>query len=98
MMYAISIIPVDTEIRSGRFQSCKTADGLIGIAGSGRIGILRHAPDTLNAVILCHKFFHHIHVRAIRSHRNIDHLNAEILGNGKMTVITRYRAKELHFI
>ena len=98
VMDAIRIIPENTEIRSSRFQSCKAAYCFVRIGIPLWIGILRYTPDTLNRSIISYQLFYHIHIRTFRSHRNIDHLNAEILGNTKVTVISRNRAKEFYLI
>ena len=91
MVYIVSIIPVNTEILCRRLQIGKTAYGFVGICDSLRIGIFRHAPDSLNRSILTHQLFNHIHIRAFRSHRHIHHFNPEIFRNSKMSVITGNR-------
>ena len=98
MVYAVRVIPVNPEIGSGRFQPCKTANGLIRIGIACRVGIFRHAPDTLDALIFGYKLFNYIHIRSFFGHRYIDHLDAEILGDGKMSVITRYRTQEFNLV
>ena len=62
------------------------------------VGILRYAPDTLNGFILADQLFHQIHIRALGSHRNIDHLYAKIFCNRKMTVIAWNRAEEFYLV
>ena len=98
MMKSISIIPVNTEIRRCRLQTCHTAYSLIRIAVSGRIGIFGYTPDSLNAFILSHHLFYQIHVRTISKKGHIDHLNAKILCNCKMAVIARYGTEELYLV
>ena len=66
MMYTISIIPVNTEIRCCRFQICKTLNGLFGICVSLRVGIFRYTPDTFDRRIFTYQFFYNIHIRSFR--------------------------------
>ena len=98
MVNAVCIVPEDTEIFGCRLQRCKTADGFVRISVALRVGIFRHTPDTFDGIILCHQFFYQIHIRSFRSHRNIDHLDSEILGDREMAVISRYRTQEFHFV
>ena len=98
VMDAVCIIPENTEIRCSRFQSCKTAYCFIRVGISLWVGILRNAPDTFDGRISGNQFLYHIHIRTFWSHRNIDHLNAKILGNSKVAVIARNRAEEFDLI
>ena len=66
MMYTVSIIPVNTEIRCCRFQICKTLNGLFGICVSLRVGIFRYTPDTFDRRIFTYQFFYNIHIRSFR--------------------------------
>ena len=96
VMYIIGIVPVDAEILSRGLQPCEPAYRFIRISDALRIGILGNTPDSLNRRIFAHKLLHHIHVRAFRSHGNVDHLNPKILRNREMPVVTGHRAEELH--
>ena len=97
-MDRISIIPEDPEILCCRLQGRKTLYCLIRIGIALRIGIFRHTPDSLNSRITIYIFFYQIHVRAILCHGNIDHFNSKLLCNGKMSVISWYRAQKLNLI
>ena len=98
MMNCISIIPKNTEIRCRRRKRCETSYGLIGIRISLRVGVLRYTPNTLDGGIFGYQLLYQIHIRSFGSHGHIDHLDSEMLGNTKMSVITRYRAQELYMI
>ena len=98
MMDTICIIPVNTEIFCCRFQSCKTTYRFVGIGDTLRVGIFRHTPDTFDCRIVVDVFFYHIHIRTIFVHRNVDHLDAEVLCDLEVTVISRNRAQEFYFI
>ena len=98
MMYTVSIIPVDTEIRCSRLQTGKTFNCVLWVSISLWIGIFRNTPDTLDCRIFTYQFLNHIHIWSLRSHRNIDHLNSKELCNLKMAVISRNRAEEFYLI
>ena len=98
VMDDIRVIPENTEIFCCRFQVCESSDGLIGVGVALRVGVFRYTPDSLDGVIFCNEFFYHVHVRSFRRHRNIDHLNAEVLGYTEVTVIARYRTEEFYFV
>ena len=98
VMHAIGIVPVDAEVSGCRLQAGKTAYRLIGIAIALRIGVLRHTPDSLNRLIGSYQLLHHIHIRALLRHGYRNHFNPKVLGNRKVTVIARNRAKPLYLI
>ena len=97
-MHCICIIPVNTEVLRSRFQRSKASDNLIRIADTFRIRIFRYTPDTLYAAVVFYIFFYQIHIRSILMHRDIDHFNAKLLCDRKMSVISRNRAEELHML
>ena len=91
MVHHISVIPINTEILCRRLQIGKPSYRLLRIGIALGVGILRHAPDSLDALIFRNQSFHHIHIRPLRGHRHIYHLNSKILCNRKMSVISGYR-------
>ena len=91
----ISLVPENFKVRSGGLHSGKTLNGLIAVDIAIGIGVLGHTPDTLDGIILCHQFFDHIHIRTRGAHGDVNHLKAELLGDGKVAVIARHRAEEL---
>ena len=98
MVDAVCVIPVNAEIFRCWFQFCKTVDRYVRIGDALRVGVFRYAPDTFDGRVGAYQFFYHVHIRSFRCHGYIDHLNAEIFGNGKMSVISRYRAQKFYFI
>ena len=94
MMYAIGIIPENTEIRCGRFQSGKFLHHFSGIGNTRRIAILRYAPYSLDKRIVFHILADQVHVRAVLQQRNVDLLDPEVFGHGEVPVITRDRTQE----
>ena len=91
----VRLIPEDLEIGGGGLHLRKTLDGLIAVGVAIGVGILGHAPDALDGVILGHQIFHDVHIRAIGGHGDADELKTELLGNRKMAVIAGHRAEEL---
>ena len=91
----ISLIPEDLEIRSSGLHLGHPVNGLIAVSITIRVGILGHAPDALDGVILGHQLLHNVHIGAIGGHGHADQLKAELLGDSKVTVIAGHRAEEL---
>ena len=98
MVDAVCIIPVNTEIRCSRFQSCKTLYSFSGIGIALRVGIFRYAPDSFDCVIFAYQLLYHVHIRSLRSHRYVNHFNSKELCNLEMTIISWYRTEEFHFV
>ena len=97
-MYAVSVIPENSEILGSGLESCKALYCFIGICVSVGVGVHRYAPDSLNGGIVVYKLLNHIHIRTLRSHGNIYHFDTECLGDAEMSVIAGNRAKELYLI
>jgi len=79
-------------------HACQTADSLIGIGITGRVGVFWNTPDSLYGRVGGHILLHQIHIRTICGHRNVDHLDTKIFSNGEMSVISRYRAQEFNLV
>ena len=94
VVHAIGIVPENAEILCRGLQGSKTAHRLIGIGIALRVAVFRHTPDTLDLRIVVHPALHFVHVGAFRRHLNGNQLHAEILGDGKMAIITGRRAQE----
>ena len=91
----VGLIPEDLEIRGGGLHLGKALDGLIAVSVAIGVGVLRHAPDTLDGIVLCHQLFHNVHIGTVGGHGHADELKAELFSNGKVTVIAGHRAEEL---
>lgn len=94
MVDAIGIVPHDGEIRGGSFHGSQTAHGFIAVCDARGIGVLGHTPDALHRRVL-YQLFHQIHIRAGFGQRDSHQLKAQILCDGKVTVISRHQAEEL---
>ena len=91
----VSLIPEDLEIRSSGLHLGHPVNGLIAVSITIRVGILGHAPDALDGVILGHQLLHNVHIGAIGGHGHADQLKAVLLSDGKVAVIAGHRAEEL---
>ena len=91
----VCLIPEDLEIRGSGLHLGKALDGLIAVSVAIGVGVLRYAPDALDGIILCHQLFHNVHIGAVGGHGHADELKAELLSDGKVTVIAGHRAEEL---
>ena len=95
MVDDVRLIPEDLEIGGSGLERGKAADRLVAVGVAVGVGVLRHAPDALDGVILGDEFFDHVHVGAVRAHRHGDQLKAHLLGDGKVAVIAGHGAEEL---
>ena len=95
MVDDVGLIPEDLEIRGGGLHLGKALDGLITVSVAIGVGVLRHAPDALDGIVLSHQLFHNVHIGAVGGHGHADQLKAELLGDSKVTVIAGHRAEEL---
>ena len=98
VMDTVGIVPEDTEVFRCRLEPCKAADCLITVGIACRIRIFGNAPDALDGLVFRNKLFDHIHIRASGAHGNRDHADPEVFGDGKMSVVAGYRAKEIHLV
>ena len=94
-VHTVGVVPEDLEVRRGGLHGGQTAHGVVAVRIAVRVGVHRHAPDALDAVVILHKTLHHVHVRAGLQHGHRDQLEAEVLGDLEVTVITGGRAEEL---
>ena len=75
----VGLIPEDLEIRGGGLHLGKALDGLITVSVAIGVGVLRHAPDALDGIVLSHQLFHNVHIGAVGGHGHADQLKAELL-------------------
>ena len=61
---------------------------------AGGVGVFRHAPNTLDAVVFGDELFNHIHVWAIVIDRDIDHLNAKVLADREVSIVAGHGTKK----
>ena len=91
----VRLIPENLEIGGGGLERGKAADRLVAVGVAVGVGVLRHAPDSLDGVILGDELFNHVHVGAVGAHGHGDQLKAHLLGDGKVAVIAGHGAEEL---
>ena len=97
MMNGICIIPENTEIRRSGRERRKAVHHLVAVGKAVRVGILRNAPNSFDRRVVVDILLNHIHIRPLRGHGNVDHLNAERFTDRKMTVISGGGAQKPHF-
>ncbi len=90
----VSVVPEYPEILRGGSQRGKSSHDLVAVSHSVGIGIFRNAPDTLYRFIRRDEFFDDVHIRSVFEQRHVDHVDAETLGHGKMSVIAGNDAEE----
>ena len=98
VMHAVGIVPVNPEILCRGLQPRESPDRLVAVAVALGVGILRHTPDPLDALILSDQSLDKSHIRAARRHRDRNHLDSEVLRDAEVPVIARDRAEPLHLI
>ena len=94
VVHDIGVVPEDPEIASGRLKCGETAHDLVRVRIAAGVGVLRDAPDALYRRI-CHEARDLGDVRAILAQLDGNHLDAEVLAYGEVTIIARSRADEL---
>ncbi len=94
-MHAVGVVPEDAEIGSGGLHLGKAADHVVAKGDTRGVGVLGHAPDALDGVVLGHEALDLVHVGALGRHGNGDVLDAEVVGDAEVAVIARSRAEEL---
>ena len=98
MMYAVSIVPEDTEVRCGRFQPREPTYSLIAVGDAGRVRVFRHTPDAFDGFVFGNEFFHNVHIRAGLCHRHRDHFDPKVFRDGKVAIVAGHRAEEFHTV
>ena len=97
LMDAVGVVPHDHEVRGGGLQAGNAVDGLGAVDDALGVGILGHAPDTLDSGVL-DGLLHRVHVRAGGRHGDGDQLHAEGLGHIEVAVIAGGGAQKFHRI
>ena len=92
---AVGVVPHEGEVRRGRSEGGDTIHHGVAVDDTLRVGILGHAPHTLDRRVL-DRFLHQIHIGALRRHGNGDHFHAKGSGNLKMPVIAGRGTEKFH--
>jgi len=97
LMDAVGVVPHQHEVRRGGLHGRQTADGMLAVHHTLRIGVFRHVPHTLHRRV-ADQLLHHIHVGAVDGHGNVDHLHTEALRHFEVPVVAGDGAEPLHLI
>ena len=98
VVHAVGVVPEDAEIERGRGHLDQTAHSVLAKGDARGVGILGHAPDTLNGVVSGNEALDLVHVGAVVGHRNGDVLDAQVGGDAKVTVVAGNRAQEFDLL
>src|SRR5699024_3338345 len=90
----IGVVPEDLEVRRGGLHRGQTAGDLPAARGPGRVGVGRDDPHALDRRVGGGESGDLLRVGAVVVHRHGDHLDAEILEEGEVAVVTGDRADE----
>ena len=85
----IGVVPEDAEIRRGGLHGGEAADHSIRIGLALRVAVFGDAPDALDGRVRPGQLLDPVHIRAVLPHGDGDHLEAQLLGDGKMPVVAR---------
>src|SRR5215213_6220730 len=94
MVHRVRVVPKDPEIRSRRRHRHQGVGDLLGIDRTGRVGVCGNDPDALDRGIVGDQLAHLIDVRTGFAEGYREHLDAELLAQREMAVVTRHRAEE----
>ena len=98
VVHAVGVVPEDAEIGRGRGHLDQATHGVLAKGDARGVGILGHAPDTLDGIVGGNEALDLVHVGAIIGHRDGDILDTQVGGDAKVTVVAGNRAQELDFL
>ncbi len=93
VMNCVRVVPVQTEVGRGRLHGGELGGDRLRHDGTARVRIGRDDPHALHRRVL-DEFTHGHHVRSVVVHGDVDHADAELLGEREVTVVARDRADE----
>ena len=96
IMHGVGVVPHDAEVGGGTLHGGETADRLIGVGHTRGVGILGDAEHALDGGIRSDEALDLVHVGAGLGHTDRDVLDAEVLGEAEVTVVTGRGAQPLH--
>ena len=97
-MHAVSVVPEDAEIGRGRGHLDQAAHSVLAKGDARGVGILGHAPDTLDGIVGGNQALDLVHVGAVVGHRDGDVLDAQVGGDAKVAIVAGNRAQELDLL
>ena len=90
----VGVVPHDTEIGCGRIERRELFTRFPRVANARRVAENRHGPHAFDLRVF-EKLGNGVEVGPLIRHRDIDHLEPEVLGDGEVAVISRDRADPL---
>ena len=97
-MHAVGVVPEDTEIGRGRGHLDQATHGVLAKGDARGVGILGHAPDTLDGVVGGNQALDLVHVGAGLGHRDGNVLDTQVGGDAKVAVVAGNGAQELDLL
>ena len=98
VVHAVGVVPEDTEIGRGCGHLDQAAHGILAKGDARGVGILGHAPDTLDGIVGGNEALDLVHVGAVVSHRDGDVLDAQVGGDTKVAIVAGNGAQELDLL
>ena len=98
VVHAVGVVPEDAEIGRGRGHLDQAAHGVLAKGDARGVGILGHAPDTLDGIVGGNEALDLVHVGAVVGHRDGDVLDAQVGGDAKVAIVAGNGAQELDLL
>ena len=97
MMHGVGVVPEDSEVAGSRLECGQPTYDFVRVRVAAGVRVLGDAPDTLDRWV-CYEARNFGNVRAVLAQLDGNHLDAKVLADGEMTIISRARANELDVI
>ena len=98
VVHAVGVVPEDAEIGRGRGHLDQAAYGVLAKGDARGVGVLGHAPDTLDGIVGGNEALDLVHVGAVLGHGDGNVLDAQVGGDAKVAVVAGNRAQELDLL
>ena len=95
-VHHIGVVPEDAEIVCRSLHGGEPFHHAVRESDARGIGILGHAPDAFDGIVLSDQRLHDVHIGTVLFHTDGDHLYAELLADGEVAVVARSGTDELH--
>ena len=96
-VHHVCVVPEDAEIVCRSLHGGESFDHAVRESDARGIGILGHAPDALDGIVLSDKGLDDVHIGTVLFHADGDHLDAELLTDGEVAVVAGRGTDELDF-
>ena len=97
-MHAVGVVPEDAEIGRGRGHLDQATHGVLAKGDARGVGILGHAPYTLDGIVGGNQALDFVHIGAVVGHRDGNVLDAQVGGDAKVAIVAGNRAQELDLL